>query len=117
MTGRHSEHSRLLARSATQASFSTDGVSPANTLPRKTFAKNSARMARVAVRYPAATAATGASTSQVVSDERSTAPRTSARHRVSHCEVTEWHRTVTWGMRNGNTSHPQRSGGYDDRRH
>lgn len=117
MTIRHSESPHCPAPAATGADFSSNGATSCNPLPHHAFAKTDPGAARQAFRYPAATAATGASTSQVVSDERSTVPRTSGGHPVSHCEVTEWHRSVTWGMRNGIANRRQHCGGSDDRRY
>ena len=117
MTCFHSESSLRPLRFETGAAFSINGSTSPNSLPHNTFAKIDAWTARPVFLYRAGTVATGASTSQLVLFERSTAPRMSPGRAISHCEVTEWHRTVTWGMRIGNSSHRQHSGGYDDRRY
>ena len=117
MTCCHSESSLRPVRFETGAGFSINGSTSPKPLPHNTFAKTDARTARPVFLYRPGTVATGASTSQVVLFERSTAPRMSSGGAISHCEVTEWHRTVTWGMRIGNSSHRQRCGGSDDGRH
>lgn len=117
MTCCHSERSVRPVRFETGAGFSINGSASRNALPHNTFAKTDARTARPVFLYRPGTVATGASTSQVVSFERSTAPRMSSGPAISHCEVTEWHRSITWGMRKGIASRRQRCGGSDDRRH
>ena len=117
MTRCHSEFPHDPIRSETGAGFSTNGSTSANQLPHHTFAKNAVPAGHPPFRYREASAATGASTTQVVSGERSTARATASGPAISHCEVTEWHRSVICGMRKGNASRPQRRGGSDDRRH
>lgn len=116
MTGFDSEFAGRQGRPTSDVVRAAHGPSTRNLLSRNVFAKTDARTARPAFRYPLVSAATGATTAQVVSVEGSTRIDNSRRRENSHCEVIEWHRTVTWEMRNGNSSYPQRRGGYDGHR-
>ena len=116
MTSFDSEFAGRQARPAADVFRAARGPAARNRLSRIVFAKSDARAARPAFRYPLVLAATGGTTAQVVSVEGSTPASTPRRRAISHCEVTEWHRAVTWEMRNGNSSHPQRRGGYDGHR-
>lgn len=113
MTSANSETTSRRAEATTKVSARASWTDCRNCLCHHAFAKTDDPALGLGHSLSVQSVAAGPTPVQVVALERSTPSDFIVGTAVSHCEVTEWHRTVTWEMRIRHVSDRQRNGGYD----